>query len=161
PVSGACGYSVRQADTSRSVPAAGGTVSIPVTTTNAVSATNCVWTVVISDAARSFVTLVDPQSGSSSAPTATVNLNVAANTGEHRQPSVRVANVPFTITQAAASCSLALGGDVKSSYAAGGATGRVTITPPQGAGCAWTAARNDSSITAVSPASGTDDGAVT
>ena len=160
-LSGACGYSVRRGDTTRSVASDGGPLGIPVTTTNSSSAATCTWTVVMNDAARSFMTLVDPQSGSSTASQATVTLNISANTGGQRQGLVTIADVPFTITQTAATCSLTLAGDVNSSYPASGGTGRVTIARARGANCPWTAISNASFITNVAPASGTDDGAVT
>ena len=159
-ISGACGYRVRRGDTSRSVGFGGGQVSTQVTTT--VSAqSSCTWSVSVSDAARAFITLIEPASGSSTAAQATVTVDVAPNSGSQRLGTVIVADVPFTITEAAAPCAFTLAGDINATFAAAGGTGRVTITHTQGAGCPWTAVSNSPFIVNVSPASGTDDGTVT
>jgi hypothetical protein len=121
---------------------------------------SCNWTVTLSTEARSFITLVDPESGSSAAAQATVTINVQPNAGAQRQAVVTIADVPFTITEASAPCAFVLGGDTNVTVPAGGGIGRVTVTHTQGANCAWTAASNVTFIT-VAPLTGTDDGAVT
>ena len=160
-ITGECGYRVRRGDATQSVGFGGGTVAISVTTTSGASAVACNWTVTMTDAARSFMTLVDPESATSSAAQATVRLNVAANIGGQRQGVVTIAGITYTITQAAAPCSLALGGDLNTTFPAGGGTGRVTITRTQGASCAWAATSNAAFVAGVTPPNGSDDGAVT
>jgi len=143
------------------MPADGGTMSVPVTTTSGnAGAASCQWTVVVNDDARPFVALVDPASGLSTAGSATVAFTVAPNSGGERRGTFSIATVPFTVTQAAAACAFGLSGDLNASFPASGGTGRITVTPTQGANCQWSASSGASFIT-VSPASGTNAGTVT
>jgi len=160
PVTGLCGFSVSSADTTRQSPASGGQTSVHVTTV-ASGGVPCVWTVTVNDDARSFVTLVDPASGSTSLTDATVTFAVDPNSGGERRGTVLVAGVQFTIVQAAAACVLTLGGDLNATFPASGGTGHVDVTRVQGGSCPWTASAVDSFLTNVTPTSGTNNGTVT
>ena len=76
---GVCGYAVRRGDTALVAPTGGGPLTILVRTAVG-GGVACAWSVVLSEDARSFVALVDPSDGQSSATNAVVTINVTANT---------------------------------------------------------------------------------
>ena len=123
----------------------GGTDSISVGT-----ASGCAWTATSN---QSWISVSGTGTASGSA-----SYTVSANTtGTSRVGSISIGTQSFTVTQAAAGCTFAISANSLSVVAAGG-TGSTNVT--SGAGCAWTAASNDSWITVTSGASGSGNGPV-
>jgi hypothetical protein len=157
-IQGACGFTARRGDTSLSTSSAGGMLTVSVRTGTS-GGTGCTWPVSVNDDATSFVNLVEPSEGRSSALTATVSFNVSGNTGGPRTGHVVVAGVTYTITQDAAPCRFALSGDTR--FTATGGNGTATITQVQGGSCSWRASTEAPFITNLTPVTGTGSGTVT
>jgi all-beta uncharacterized protein/BACON domain-containing protein len=98
-------------------------------------------------------------SGASGTGNGSAGYSAAANTTTSaRNGTLTVAGTTFTVTEAATSCSYALSGTSQALSVDGG-TGTVTVTT--GAGCAWTAASNNTPwLTVTSGASGSGGGSV-
>ncbi len=139
-----CTYSINP--TSANIAAGGGTGNVTVTASN----TACPWT------ATSNVSWITITSGATGTGNGTVGYSVAANTGPERTGTATIAGQTFTVTQANG-CTYSIN-PTSANVAAGGGTGNVTVTTT--AGCAWTAASNDSWITVTSGATGTGNGTV-
>jgi hypothetical protein len=140
-----CTYSLSA--TSQSVGAGGGTGSVGVTTL-----AGCPWTASANDA---WLTVT---SGASGTGNGTVAFSAAANPGATgRSGTLTIGGVTFTVNEAAASCTYSLSATSQSMVAAGG-TGSVDLTTI--AGCAWTAASNDTWLTVTSAANGTGNATV-
>ncbi len=132
---------------SLSVVAAGDTGSTTVT-----AGAGCAWT------AASNVSWITVTSGASGSGNGSVGFSVTANPNTSARPgTLTIAGKTFTVTQAAAPCTFAISSNSLSVVAAGD-TGSTTVTAA--AGCAWTAASNDSWITVTSGASGSGNGSV-
>jgi hypothetical protein len=132
-----------------SVPAAGETATVPVST-----AGDCRWT---ATSGVAWITIVDGASGAGSG---SVTFSVAANAGGVRVGTVTVAGQTSTVTQAAATvtpCTYAITPTSASVAAAGGAG---TVAVSAGGGCGWTATSNAAWITVSSGTSGTGNGSV-
>ena len=138
PSNASCTYSI--SPTSASIPAAGGSGSVTVTTQ-----AGCAWSATSTSA---FVTVT---SGSSGTGNGTVAYSVAQNTNTARSGGITIAGQTFTVNQAAA-CSYTLSPSSSASISAAGGTPSVTVTTQ--AGCAWSASNNSPSfITINSPGS--------
>jgi hypothetical protein len=140
---GACAYTL--APGSQSVPAAGGTAKVDVTTSSL-----CAWTAV------STVPWIVVTSGAASVGTGAVEMTVAANPGAPRSGVVTVAGQSFTINQASG-CSFTVSPESIAAPAAG-TTARVDVSAA--AGCAWTASSEASWITVTAGAAGSGVGQV-
>jgi hypothetical protein len=138
-----CNYSL--SSTSQSFAASGGPDSVNVT-----SSANCSWTATSNDG---WITIT---SGGSGTGNGAVNYSVAANTGPTRSGTMTIAGQTFTVMQASG-CSFTLNPTGQSFAAAGGA-GSANVAA--GAGCAWTAASNDSWITITGGSNGSGNGTV-
>lgn len=138
-----CTFDVSPA--SFTVGAAGGTLTINVTSTN-----GCGWSTSSNDA---WITIASGGSGTGSG---TVTIAVAAATGPSRSGTLTVAGRTVTIAQGDG-CVLAISPDSQSFPSSGG-TGSVTVTG--GNGCGWTAKSNQSWVTVTSNASGSGNGTV-
>jgi len=139
-----CTYAIQPA--SQAIAAAGGPVTIALTAPAA-----CAWT---AHANTSWISIVGAASGSGSA---SVTVNVAANSGDARTGTVSIADQTFSINQASAPCSFSIT-PASQSIAASGGSG--TISVAAGQGCAWTAVSNAAWITISSGASGAGAGTV-
>ena len=138
-----CAFSI--ATTTASVPAGGGTGSVPVT-----SAAGCAWTAT-SNAAWLTIT-----SGASGSGNGTVAYSAAATTGGPRSAALTIAGQTFTVTQGSG-CSFGLAPASLTIPAAGGSS-NVNVTA--GAGCAWTASSGTDWLTIASGANGSGEGTV-
>ena len=138
-----CAFSI--ATTTASVPAGGGTGSVPVT-----SAAGCAWTAT-SNAAWLTIT-----SGASGSGNGTVAYSAAATTGGPRSAALIIAGQTFTVTQGSG-CSFGLAPASLTIPAAGGSS-NVNVTA--GAGCAWTASSATDWLTIASGANGSGEGTV-
>jgi len=142
-----CTYSV--SPSSQSVPAAGGTGSVAVTTL-----AGCGWS---SYSNTSWITLTGSTGGTGNG---TANFSVAANTGSTaRTGTIMIAGQIVSVTQAAAttSCSYAIAPTSQSVPASGG-SGSFSMTAA--AGCAWSATSGATWITVTGTASGSGNGTV-
>lgn len=121
----ACSYSLSPSDAA--IASGGGNGSIAVT-----AGTGCAWSATVG---ASWISITGAASGSGSG---TVAFRVAGNIGGPRSAAITIADRPFPVTQAAASCSFSIN---PSSYAAavGGGTVNVTVTLATGTACSWTA----------------------
>ena len=138
--------------TSRSFPAGGGANNFSVST-----AAGCGWTAV-SNAPWIQVTSGTPGSGPG-----TVNYTVASNTSTSaRTGTVNAGGQTHTVTQAAGAappnCTFQVS-PTRATFGGNGGTGSVAVAAA--AGCAWTAASNDSWITITSGPGGSGNGTVT
>jgi hypothetical protein len=138
-----CSFDV--APGSHSVGAAGGSLSISIT-----SSPGCPWT------ASSEADWIAIQTGGSGTGSGTVGAAVAATSGPSRTGAMIVAGQRVTVTQSPG-CAFSIS-PASASIAAGGGSGRVTVT--SAAGCAWTAASNAPWLTIGSGSSGTGNGEV-
>ena len=137
-----CSYSV--SPTVQSIPSAGGSQTVAVTT-----ATGCAWTGVSNSAPWIAVT-----SGGSGTGNGTLGYFVAGNpTTASRTGTLTVAGQTVTITQPAA-CTFTLSSTAQPAPAAGGP---LTTTVTAGSGCTWTTVSHASWI-AVTSGSGTANG---
>ncbi len=147
-----CSYSV-SAPSPATIPAAGGTFSVNVTT-----GAECTWTAAPSAASSSFVTVATPSGGSGTGPTS-ATFNVAAHTGSsQRTGTVTVAGMTVNVTQNGA-CNYSVSAPSPGTIPAAGGTFSVNVTA--GAECTWTAAPSDASssfITVSAPSGGTGTG---
>jgi len=138
-----CSYTVAQAPIS--APSSGGQFGVAIQTTAI-----CSWTVT---GLPSWITVSGASSGTGNA---TVNLQVAANTGVARNATVTVAGAQVTVNQAAGCIyTLSTGGQT---FPAAGGTGSVMINVNPG--CTWSASGPPSWITITSGASGSGNGTV-
>ena len=115
--------------------------------------TGCAWTAASN---AGWVTLTGATSGTGNG---SVPYSIAANTATSaRTATLTVAGKPYTITQAALSCTYAIA-PTSGSVPAGGGTGSTGVTSP--AGCAWTGVSNSTSwLTVTGGASGSGNGTV-
>lgn len=139
-----CSYGI--APTSAAIAAPGGSGTVTVSTS-----TGCAWT---ASSEFDWITITSGTSGTGNGPVA---FSVGANSGGARTGVISIAGRAFTVTQAAATCTYALGSPA-AAVAAPGGTGTVTVST--GTSCAWTAVSNTTWITVTSGASGTGNGAV-
>jgi hypothetical protein len=140
-----CGYTLSQNETTVSAPG-------DVRTVNVTSAPECTWSV------QSVLTWVQITSGTQGNGNGIVRMLIGANTtGAARTGVVTIAGIPYTITQAAATCSFQLTGPGGTIPAAGGS---FTIGVTTTAGCQWSAAKSSAWITWNGPTSGTSSGSV-
>jgi hypothetical protein len=139
----ACSYSISPA--SATIPSAGGTSTVTVST-----GASCGWA---SASNAAWITIVNGSGTGGSA----VTLNVAANTGAARTGTATIAGQTFTVTQSAAPCTFSILPTAVDSQAPGG-TFDIAVTA--GAGCAWTASTTDAWITITAGASGAANGTV-
>jgi hypothetical protein len=138
-----CAPSINPA--AQSFAAGGGSATVSVTT-----GSSCAWT------ATSSVSWISITSGASGTGNGSANFTVAAHTGTtSRTGTLTIAGQTFTVTQAAASCTYAIGTTSQSVPALGG-TGSVGVTA--GTGCTWTSTSNAGWITITSGGSGTGNG---
>lgn len=140
---GACAYQVEPL--SHSVAAAGGTLTVTVTTPG-----GCDWS---ASSAVPWLTISGPSAGSGNG---TVLIAVAASSGGARSGTLTVAGQTVTVNQAQA-CSYAIQPESQAIPAEGG-TGTVNVTA--GPGCGWTAASNADWIKVTSGATGAGNGSV-
>ena len=141
-----CTYSI--SPSSQSIAAGSATGSANVT-----APAGCAWTGVSNNTGWLTVT-----SGATGSGNGSVGFSASANTNtSQRSGTLTVAGETFTVTQAAAGCTFAISSNSLSVVAAGG-TGSTNVT--SGAGCAWSAASNDSWITVTSGASDSGNGPV-
>ncbi len=139
-----CTYSI--SPTSQSFPSPGGTGSVSVT-----AGTGCAWT------AASNASWIHVTSGASSSGNGTVGYSVDANASSPpRTGTMTIAGRTFTVSQAGV-CAYSIS-PTKAHVGAGGGTGSVAVTAPQG--CAWTAVSNASWITVTSGSNGSGNGSV-
>jgi hypothetical protein len=139
-----CTYQV--SPTSFSMPSAGGTDSVAVTTSS-----GCGWSV---SGGASWVTITSGVKGSGNG---TVGLRVAANTtASSRTATLTIATRPVTISQAGP-CAYSVEPTSVAAPPRGG-SGNVIVTTTSG--CAWTASSSASWLRVTSGASGTGNGTV-
>lgn len=139
-----CTYAVTPTDLA--APAAGGGLSVAVTTPAA-----CAWT------ATSQAPWLAITGGSSGAGDGAVTFAAAANAGPARAGSLLVAGQTVTVSQASG-CAVSINPTNQSFSAAGGSGTPIAVTAPSG--CAWTATTADGWIAITSGASGTANGTV-
>ena len=141
PPAPACAFQVAPSTTS--VPAAGGTINVSVTTTAA-----CAWT---AQTSASWLSIV---SGASGTGNGVVVISGAANPdAAPRSGALVVAQQNLTLSQPARELTCEYTTSLESQrFGADGGPGRITVTAP--AGCPWTAAADAPWIT-VTPAQGT------
>ncbi len=119
----ACSYSLTPQ--SASLPASGGAGSFTVA-----SAAGCQWSAAWQ---ASWITVTAGANGNGNG---TVSYSVQANSGSARTGTITVAGQTFTVTQAALTCSYALGAS-NASFTSLGGGGNVSVTAS--GGCPWTA----------------------
>jgi hypothetical protein len=143
-----CAYALD--DTGESMPAAGGTTTVGVTTT-----AGCAWTAASDDP---WITVTSGATGTGSG---SVGLTIAENEGDARVGTVEIAGETFTVTQAAApiavSCSYSLDPVEQSAAALGGTFDVDVATSPT---CDWTASSSDDWIELTGATSGTGSATV-
>jgi all-beta uncharacterized protein/BACON domain-containing protein len=138
-----CAFDV--APLTHTIPAAGGSASVTVSTSS-----TCVWS---ASADVPWLSITGAKSGSGSA---TVSFLAAANDGGARSGTLTVAGRTVTVSQPAA-CNVAISPDNQSVPASGG-TGSVAVTAA--AGCTWTATSNANWIQVTSGSPGSGNGTV-
>ena len=143
PTSG-CTYIV--SSLAQSIPAAGGSGSLTLTTA-------CAWSVT-SDA--TWITIQSPASGTGNA---TIAFSVAGNSGAGRHGTITIGTATVSIDQAAATNCVATVTPMTITAPVGGSTG-VSISVSVAAACSWTATSTASWITITGGASGTGSGNV-
>jgi hypothetical protein len=146
PSSSACSYSINPL--SAGFPATGGAgASVTVA-----ASPGCAWT------ATSNTAWIVVTSGASGRSAGSVVYSVSANAGGARSGTLLIAGQTFTVNQESAPCSFGINptGQTVGNGSGTGATVAVTTQ----AGCAWTAAANDSWLTVNSPGSGVGSGSV-
>ncbi len=136
--------------TSASYGAAGGSSNVLVTA----NATNdCVWTAVSNSG---FITI---NSGSSGSGDGTVSYTVAANGNAIAETgSMTIAGQTYTITEAAAPCSVSPA-STSANFSASGGSSNIVITA-NGTNCTWTALSNSGFITITAGTNGVGNGTV-
>jgi hypothetical protein len=144
-VSQATGCSYAIAPTSQTVPAAGATVAVALTTPG-----SCAWTVT-SQAAWLVL-----QSDASGTGNHAVKVVAQPNTGSQRTGTVDIAGQVLTVTQESG-CTYAVAPETVPIVAAGGSS-RIDVTAA--ASCGWTASSGTAWIGVTNGASGTGNGAV-
>ena len=138
-----CAYDVQPK--SHTVPAAGGTVSVTIATSQ-----GCGWT------ASSNVSWITIQGATTGNGPGQLSLSVAATTGAARSGILSLAGHQVTVTQTQG-CTFAVSPQSQAVPASGG-SGKVTVTA--GAGCSWTASSGAPWATITSGATGTGNGEV-
>ena len=143
---GPCTYQL--GSSSSSIPAAGGTGTVGVSSGN-----TCTWT------ASSGAPWISITSGGSGTGNGSVAFSAAANTGGARTGTLTIAGQTFSVMQAAAAvpCTYSLGSSSASIAAAGGSG---TVGVSSGSTCTWTASSGASWISITSGGSGTGNGSV-
>jgi Putative binding domain, N-terminal/Viral BACON domain len=141
--SAGCGYSITPSTFSTGVN--GGSTAVTVTT-----GATCPWT---TSSSAGWIT-VRPPSGNGGG---LVTVDVAPSDGAGRTGSATIAGQPFTVTQAAQACTVAISPPSVAVPAAGGSA-RIDVTAPSG--CPWTAVSQASWIGITSGAGGSGNGAV-
>jgi hypothetical protein len=143
----ACTYGISPAGAAPSPGASSGSVAVG-------APAGCAWTAWSSD--TSWLTIASGSSGSGSG---TANYAVTANpNGTPRVATLTIAGQSFTVTQAGAACTYALGA-LSAALDAGAENDSVTVAAP--IGCAWTASSSDTSwLTITSGSSGSGSGTV-
>jgi hypothetical protein len=131
--------------TSLSFPPSSGSGSFTVSPSNG----GCNWTAVSNN---SFITIT---SGSSGLGAGTINFSVAQNGTTPRTGTISVGGNTFTVSQSGCTYTI---NPTSSTFLAGGGSGTVSVTTPNG--CNWTAVSNSSFITITSGASGSGNGTV-
>lgn len=143
-----CAVSLQPSSTS--IPAAGGTTIVNVTT-----GTGCSWTAATTATWISFTTSA---SGSGSG---SLTMSIAANAAAARTGVVTIGGAAFTVNQAGSqvsSCTYSIS-PTSASVGRDGGTGTVSLSAV-GSGCAWTAVSNAAWITITSGGTGSGGGTV-
>jgi hypothetical protein len=142
----ACTYTLSPG--AQSLPAAGGTASVTVTT-----APGCRWT---ASSSAGWLTLTSASSGTGSG---TVTVEGTENAGASgRSASLTIGGETATISQDGVSCSYALSAS-KATVPADGGSGSVSLTAK--AGCTWSASSSASWLTIESGGAGSGSGTIT
>ena len=144
PPPSACTYTL--SSLAQSIPAAGGSGSLTLTT-------SCAWSVT-SDA--TWITIQSPASGMGNA---TIAFSVAGNSGAGRHGTITIGTATVSIDQAAATNCVATVTPMTVTAPVGGSTG-TSISVSVAAACSWTATITASWITITGGASGTGSGNV-
>ncbi len=141
--SGGCGFSI--SPQSQNLSNSGGSTSVAVT-----APAGCGWT------ASSNAPWLTVASGASGSGNGTVQLTVAANSGNDRSGTVTIAGETFTVTQSSG-CTFSLSPGSQNIPAGGGA-GSFTVNTTLG--CAWTATSNAAWLSVTSGGNGNGPGTV-
>ena len=144
PTAPSCSFGIQP--TAATVPAAGGNTQISVTTTPA-----CSWTAA-SNVGWLAVVGIGTGTGNGN-----VVISATANTGAQRAGTMLIGGQVLNVTQPG-SCAASINPASTSAPAAGGAGAVIAVTVA--AGCAWTAASNDTWLTITSATSGNGNGSV-
>jgi hypothetical protein len=138
-----CSYSLSAAG--QNVPAAGGSGSVNVSSSN-----GCGWT------ATSNANWLTVTSGANGSGNGSVGFTAAAHTGASRQGTLTIAGKTFTVDQGSG-CSFTINPAAHTMPATGGS---VTVSVGAAGSCPWTASSNASWLAVVTGASGSGPGAV-
>ncbi|MEO7272785.1 MAG: BACON domain-containing protein, partial [Vicinamibacterales bacterium] len=142
-----CGVTL--ATTELSIPAAGGTGRLAITT-----ARECAWT---ASSNAGWLAVSGPSSGQGDG---AIDYTVASNNdATMRRGVIELNDQKATVTQAAAACVMALG-DTSESFSPAGGSGTISVQASS-ASCPWTAAADTPWITLRTGASGSGNGTVT
>ena len=142
-----CGVTL--AATDLSVPASGGTGRIAITT-----ARECAWT---ASSSAPWLTVSGAASGQGDG---AIEYSVSSNNDPTtRRAAIELNDQKANVTQAAASCTMALG-DTSENFSPAGGSGTIPVQASSGS-CPWTATSDSSWITIRSGASGSGNGTVT
>lgn len=125
--SNGCTFTVTPA--TQTIPAAAGTGTVNVTTTN-----GCVWTASVTSQTPTWLTIT---SGTTDSKSGAITFAATANTGAERTATINVNGQTASITQSSG-CTYSLSASAPlQNIAAAGGTGKFTVTT--GTNCAWTA----------------------
>ncbi len=138
-----CAFSLTP--TARNVPAAGGSASFAVNTSQ-----SCAWTSVANDP---WISVTAGATGSGSG---TVQFTASANSGAARTGTITTGGQTFTVSQDGG-CSAVVSPNPVHATAAGGSQ---TVSVATDAGCVWTATSNAPWISVAMPAGGSGNGTV-
>jgi hypothetical protein len=138
-----CTYSI--SPTAQSVPSAGGSGNVAVST-----ASGCAWT---ASSNASWLTITG---GASGAGNGGVGFSAAGTDGPGRSGSLTIAGQTFTVNQGQG-CSFSISPESQS-VPAGGGNGTVTVTAAEG--CGWSASSNAPWITIGNPSNGNGNGQI-
>jgi hypothetical protein len=145
PPPASCTYSI--SSRSDSVPVAGGSREVGISTTTA-----CAWT---ASSNASWISLTSAATGTGNG---TVRYVVAANSGAPRAGTLTIAGQTLTVNQAAAECSYSVS---PTRQTVAPSAGSATISISTASTCTWTASSSASWIALTSAARGTGSGTVT
>ena len=149
-VGGTCNFTIARDQTNKTIDAAGGELTVPVSVT-----AGCTWK---AESQSDFISIAERGTTSGSG---SVKLNVLPNSQGQRQGKVTIAGVEFTITQQAAPCRFTVMAE-STRFDASGGFGKVVVAVVQGGtNCQWTATTDAPFISNVAPANGTGNGTVT